>query len=941
MNIRAVTRRAAALASILILCAGQTGFSESPSPTGDAVYVNAIPNGDFSRAEIGWSLMGPGYTAARLTGSHLSIVDKEESMLEVNAENAAGYVVVYSPSKIKVTPGREYKFRLAASGRGTFSFGAYEYGEDGNPIRQFSETLTLTETMSTYDFLYRAGADAREILPAILFYPVAEQNNAIAAVLHEFFVPVPEVEFKQVTNWPGWATMTQRFDDYRGLTAEQQEGMARTSRMEGVIVPPYREIVARENGRYELTTSTFEFHASAFPAAVAILGEEVLAAPIALKVAGAEPYETGRLALNADGQRVIAEQTLKYPGFDVTVKGELHYDALMVFEVELRSASDARVDGLELHIPLQAEIAAYGRYVDFVAENMSYGPIPKPGETVEVKATLGRGQLKRANEWRPAATAETQAVLWDRRGHIAYFWLGDEKRGLGYISESAEGCRFDKDDVTFEVLRQEGQITGRVIFVTVPVTLDKPRRIRFAIQATPPKPVAQDWFRKRYGRLWGGSVEQNQFVLDRHAAMLKEPGMPTIAEVSPLDKYASDADMYYNKRHRPPWDNLQQRTSRSIGFLWWDVWSAGCSSPQVKDDNAMRSYLAASRYFGFEALPYFALTHLTLDSEEGFHYGVSNREWAREPLVVSGGTKYPHVKICPNSDEFTAYMAYEIGRLIDEYDIPGVYFDNCYPAACSNARHGCGYVDDQGVRQPTIPFRGSRRQFMLIRNEFVKRGKTPLIMTHAGLYPGVMSFVDAELAGEGTYGSDHTEMVSLGEWRAQWLGHNQLGVQLVYHAQFGYGVDLTHKTRADHEKEGTPTLIAMALMHGTPIFAQYLDTDLMYRCWGAFDLLDEQTVDFIPYWEWPLNQKLHHHHVYTSLYRQSKKAIMVVSNLSPTRQLAHIPLAELRQVFPKFQTAIDPLENDQLTSTPYLAPELPDEFIIDVPAKGFRLVLLE
>jgi len=37
----------------------------------------------------------------------------------------------------------------------------------------------------------------------------------------------------------------------------------------------------------------------------------------------------------------------------------------------------------------------------------------------------------------------------------------------------------------------------------------------------------------------------------------------------------------------------------------------------------------------------------------------------------------------------------------------------------------------------------------MTRGEFAKRGKEPFIFFHAGLYPGVCSFADAYLDGEG------------------------------------------------------------------------------------------------------------------------------------------------------------------------------------------------
>lgn len=67
-----------------------------------------------------------------------------------------------------------------------------------------------------------------------------------------------------------------------------------------------------------------------------------------------------------------------------------------------------------------------------------------------------------------------------------------------------------------------------------------------------------------------------------------------------------------------------------------------------------------------------------------------------------------------------------------------MYFDNTHPEECSNRAHGCGWVDAAGGTHPTTPFLGMRRLFMMVRQQFVKRGQTPFIMKHAGMFPGTI-----------------------------------------------------------------------------------------------------------------------------------------------------------------------------------------------------------
>ena len=176
---------------------------------------------------------------------------------------------------------------------------------------------------------------------------------------------------------------------------------------------------------------------------------------------------------------------------------------------------------------------------------------------------------------------------------------------------------------------------------------------------------------------------------------------------------------------------------------------AGGQSPLVDAvlDDGMRHLLN----FEFEEARARFRGHIEEDPEDpaGYHYVEKKDEWTHHPRIA----RPPYLRpTCPNSMS-SAYIARGIGKLIDDYDISGVYFDNCAPQLCQNTKHGCGYVDDKGVLQPTLPLMGFRRLFMMVRREFVIRGKEPFILTHAGMYPGSVSFIDVELQGEGTTGA--------------------------------------------------------------------------------------------------------------------------------------------------------------------------------------------
>ena len=132
---------------------------------------------------------------------------------------------------------------------------------------------------------------------------------------------------------------------------------------------------------------------------------------------------------------------------------------------------------------------------------------------------------------------------------------------------------------------------------------------------------------------------------------------------------------------------------------------------------------------------------------------------------------------------------------------------------------------------------------------------------------------------------------------------------------------------------GTRRLMALALIHGTPIYCGAIQAFPMHTAWGVLDELRGPTVDFIPYWEWPLNEELNARDIYASIYHQPEHSVLVVSNLSASDAGVAIPRSELDRLVPGFERAEDHMDGWGV--------ELDDDSLrISVPAKNFRLISL-
>jgi hypothetical protein len=897
---------------------------------------NAIFNGDFQDGVSGWSRLGPGHADAEFEVRRHTVAHRAECEFFVKCKENKRRFTVYSAYPIGVKSDKTYSMTLRASGEGDLAFGAFEYAENKDLLAgKYSERVALTPELKTYTFEYAPSAKTAQIRPAIVFFESPTgSNTAVNARLINFKLPVPNSEFSTATtNWPKWKTEGV-FKDYQGFGEEKIRQIKEAVTVNRVL-NPYQPI--RKDGKRDflLTTSRFRFGNSVFPESISVLGKELLSDKMRfeVRIAGQPEKSQKRSAaiVSANDQQVVVEQKIEGEDWSMVLKGTLAYDGLMLFDVQLRPGRNTQITGASLTIPFTKETARYIRYNKDLPKDQycfGYGPIPAGGETVAVQHAIGIEKVK--NDWSPQVLSEAQGMLWKwDRGFLPFLWIGDEEKGLGWISESDQGWNCGEKDTTFALERTREGLTAVVHFITTPVTVKSSWELRFAFQVTPPKTVREDWFKMRFTRFWD-EEKDNLLMLEKLQAMQNAPLPVLAADPPPSDRYAGVYDYTFNKIARPPWTSLKRRGLKDIGFLWWTLYSVGCGSPQVAKPELLRSYLRASPYMGHLSLPYFAPTHLSSADVNAHHYAVRTDEWAKLPRVSS--PPY-YVKICPNSFA-SEYQAYEIGKMIDQYGIEGVYFDNCHPEKCANRDHGCGYVDSQGVTQPSIPYFGMRRLFMMIRHEFVKRGKQPFIMTHAGYFPATMSFIDVNMDGEGTYGSDHTEMITPGEFRARFIGPNQFGTLFVYLPQFGYGVDRSKLSYEDHEKMGARRLMALTLVHGTAIYGTYIDRKPLFASWGVLDELTGPKVEFIPYWKWPLNNQLNPKGIYASVYRQPEQSVLAISNLTATDTMVEIPRAELNKLIPGLKSASDTM--DQLPVT------LNDKHLkLEVSQKNFRLILLK
>lgn len=900
------------LARLILAAAVVSALSVSPPLRAAEGTRNAIFNGAFVEGVMGFAVLGPSYKNVTLAADKTQHAQTLVTELIASCPALERSFTLYSTYLLKVRPGGEYQVTLRMAGTGQFVFGAFEYDEGGQHLaNNYSDRYALSPEFQQFSFTYKPSPNAVSIRPSICFLEATDGTKLdVRARLRSFELQVAAEEFPTMCkSWPDYAK-DDVFAAYQGFSADELKAL-RALEQANPVLPPYRPITPAGAGTFALTTSRVQFGQSALPRQVSILGQPVLARPLALNLTYGDgtrlQVQPGKPTVRATGALVTLSQPFRAGKHAGTLTVQMDYDALLTYTLNLSATPGASLTGATLTVPFAPDVARYISYDRPVAPNapadrgwvFGYGPTPKPGEQVETRAVIGSATMGevQANDWKPAVPGPTGLIWQWQRGLLPVVWIGDEARGLSLMSLSPQGYRVGDTDATVRLTREAQAVTLTYAFITQRVPLDKGRRLQFALQLMPPKPVARDWLATRCNSLFAGYQE----VADQALPLMEErlkPGATPPAGASPA--YLRDYDVIREGAWPTPWKPLPHRPHHDLGFLWYSLWSqgarpsgqpvGGCSTPLVGHPERLRRVVRVSELIGHRGLPYLAATHIASEDPAGYHYVERTDEWTAQPRIP----RPPYLRpTCPNS-LFAAYLARGVGRLIDEYGIEGIYFDNCAPFLCQNTKHGCGYVDSNGVLQPTLPLLGFRRLFRMVRAEFVKRGKEPFILTHAGLYPGAVSFTDAELQGEGTYGSDHTEMFTLGEWRARWLGQNQFGVQMTYLTQFGYGLG-PNVDKVQQELIGTPRLLTMALLHGTQVWNQYVDETAMYRVWTVLDELNDSAATFVPYWQWPAaNADLNPRGVYASAYRGDRRLLLALGNLSPEERTVSVPLAALQ-----------------------------------------------
>ncbi|MBE6695582.1 MAG: hypothetical protein E7587_03935 [Ruminococcaceae bacterium] len=573
-----------------------------------------------------------------------------------------------------------------------------------------------------------------------------------------------------------------------------------------------------------LLDKSITFGANSLPQSIKVGGEELLAAPI--RLCGIEDGETlvwddnypdneseSFVQRRADDEVVIcgamqSECFIADTAIKTSFEGCMEIDLKLadrgrtvseVFGLSKKKERRYELERLWLEIPLRRELLeSYTMH-----PNTSYYI---GGEKIEKTATTYGGRL-------PDETMSTPFKT--------QLWLGGEKAGIGFFTESHKNWQWENEEKVIEVIPNGDELLLRVHLLdsipkswSIGSSIKRPIVFRFGLQITPTKPFpAQpylhnalhlDCFIKVKGNyrdfLLAEKDGKNRF--DR----LKEKGVDTL--------------ILHEK-----WNKLQN---------CFELSEYTASQLELIVDECHKRGIKVLTYFGYE---------LSMLSPEWAETGEANAMYLGEAQGLDGGWyRFPYQRdyvLCYNTEYMDKFVEGVTG-IMDKFHTDGVYLDGtAHARCCTNTQHGCGWYDSDGKLCGTYPWRAIRTLFRRLYTAVEERGG--IINLHGLGYNFIpQPFIHSNWFGEDLqfdYCKGKLDKFPLDFFRAAYTGRT-------------YGTPVEMIVYANPPIWNFESGISMALIHGILPRPNDIEKPLDYMSdiWKVFNNFPFDKSEWQPYW---------------------------------------------------------------------------------------------
>ena len=418
-------------------------------------------------------------------------------------------------------------------------------------------------------------------------------------------------------------------------------------------------------------------------------------------------------------------------------------------------------------------------------------------------------------------------------------WLGDEERGLQWLCDSDEHWRLEDPDRAVEVIRAEGEVTLRLNLVDHATDLRAGDTLEytFGLIATPLKPIEQD--------AWDWRIVRN-------------PWYGWELDLSEKDVEGKPALEHY----------------RDVGarvMMIWRWWDAFAYPLPIGKEAEFRRLVAQCHAHDLQVLPYVGGFLLSDLAPEAAFFKEEMRVVPAEPYaLVMPGLEFQHATVVCQAGWWQDFIVDGIARLIDEYDVDGVYLDTTTrPLLCSNEVHGCGYRKPDGTLAGTYPVFAVRDILRRIYQVVRQRKPDGIVDLH------VWDCMNAPaLAHATTYWNGEQlrrgepfkpDALPLDRFRTEFMGHN-----------WGVPADVLY-----YKIGGYQETCALAVLHDVPVRAENLaNLDTQAALWDLRERFGVREARWLPYWRNEAAVTVSPEDCYVSLHVHPENRVLAyVSNL--------------------------------------------------------------
>jgi hypothetical protein len=536
-------------------------------------------------------------------------------------------------------------------------------------------------------------------------------------------------------------------------------------------------------GQFDVWGRSMRIGPAGLPQQVTSQGQSLLAggAYLAAEMGGSPVIKaktTALQTLSAAAPRVVVQSVSSLGGLTVKSVVTTEYDGMYKVDLTVNAPHPTRVKSLKLVIPLKNETA---NYLHACGEGIRYGfdyrflPAGKMGQLWDSRAVDGQPMLVGS--------------------FIPYIWIGNTHGGLCWFADSDEGWVPSSTVPALEVRRDSARSTDLVLnFISAATMLHGSRKITFAFEATPTKPIQPGW---RMDTWWTNDSFQDwaQVESEGHAG---NEGLIFSSIPFPLDPVKSR--QMVEARH-------QQTNAAIFGF---------------------------SKYRA-NAVPYFE--HINMGEQFVPELTYFDEDWRTH---VSRGLSY--------GKTLADFMIYHLSHWVQDSGIDGFYVDNVSPLADDNIDSGHGYRLPDGRIQPAYQMFDTRLYFLRMRAAFAEQGKPGKIVLHMTNHMIAPWMESADIALDGEHHVIYPEMGKdfMDFWSPERL-------RLDYPGQWGTAVNFLQEYQGSWDpaalKKAMRAYTGMLLLND--VLASANANSLNQEAWTARDHfgMEANDVRFLGYWD--------------------------------------------------------------------------------------------